>query len=215
MLYILESFEDPPNSLATIVGDVVQNLRAALDHLAFVLFETSPNFNPKKSFFPIAENATKYKSESLGKIKGFRQDVIDAISAIEPYGGGRGELLWKLHSLSVTDKHKLLLPVVGQYRSFSLNALFKQAWEQVGVPGGFPDNFPPLFAHVNSKFWPLEAGAVLFADTPDSEVNEHMQFRLHITLGEPGMFEGKPLVLVLNHLLNLVKGVSESLIPLI
>lgn len=85
----------------------------------------------------------------------------------------------------------------------------------MGVPGGFPKDFPPLFAQVNSKFWPLEAGTVLFADTPDSEVNEHMQFRLHISLGEPGMFEGKPLALVLNHLLNLVKAVSESLIPLI
>lgn len=123
MLYILESFEEPPHSLAAIVGDVVQNLRAALDHLAYVLFATSPTFNPKKSFFPIAENAARYKSEALGKVKGFRQDVIDAISAIEPYGGGKGELLWKLHSLSITDKHKLLLTVVGQYRSFSGNNL--------------------------------------------------------------------------------------------
>lgn len=215
MLYVLDSFEEPPDRLAVIVGDVVQNLRAALDHLAYVLFETSPNFNPKKSYFPIAENAAKYESEALGKVKGFRQDVIDAISKIEPYGGGRGELLWKLHSLSITDKHKLLLTVLGQYRSISLNAIFTQMWEQMGVHGGFPKDFPPLFAQVNSKFWPLEAGAILFADTPDAEVNEHMQFGLQITLGEPGMFEGKPLVQVLIHLLNLVKAVSESLIPLI
>ena len=71
------------------------------------------------------------------------------------------------------------------------------------------------FAKVKDEFSQLKTGTVLFADAPDAEVNSQMQFRVNIALGEPGIFDGEPVLLVLNQLHNSVKTTVEALTPLV
>jgi hypothetical protein len=99
------------NVLAT-AGDVIQNLRSALDHLAYQLAQVgNPHVEPSTLVsFPIAKSPKLYEEMKARKTQGMRQDAIDAIDALEPYKGGN-EKLWFLHGLNNIDKHRLVLTV--------------------------------------------------------------------------------------------------------
>lgn len=100
------------NVLAT-AGDVIQNLRSALDHLACQLVEIgSGNDKGHDVGFPIAKNEAKYRLLRDRKLNGARGDAIEAVNALKPYSGGN-EPLWVLHKLNNLDKHRLLLTVAG------------------------------------------------------------------------------------------------------
>jgi hypothetical protein len=214
LLYVLTAFREPPERLALIAGDVIQNLRSALDHMAYLLFIGSPGFDEKLSSFPVGQTAVKYKSEALGKIKGFREQAINAISAVEPYGGGKGEILWRLHKLNIVDKHRLLITVSGRYGGFATNSLIDRMFEDAGIQSPF-ESIPPILVRVTSEFSQLKIGAVLFSDLPDAKVNKNMQFGFEIALNELGIFEGKSLVPTLQGIADFVSNVVSDLVPLL
>lgn len=98
-----------------LAGDVIHNLRAALDHLAQQLaLAHTPTLTEKELRlveFPIAETSAKYKQSKAGKVKGIHPDAIKGIDLLKPYGDGDGEfstLLWRLHDLDIIDKHRTL-----------------------------------------------------------------------------------------------------------
>jgi hypothetical protein len=102
---------------ARSLGDAFQTLRTALDHLAYQLFLVGTAGSTgvgKQVYFPIASGATEYKRESAHRVKGLRQDAIDAI---EPYKGGKGNDFWVLHSLNNTDKHRFRVAAGSNLRS--------------------------------------------------------------------------------------------------
>src|ERR1700722_10023534 len=66
--------------IPVIVGDAIQNLRAALDYISCSLWSRTNSGECKRVYFPVA-SASDYKTKGLGKIKGMGQDAIDAISA--------------------------------------------------------------------------------------------------------------------------------------
>jgi len=105
----------PFDSLAA-AGDVIQNLRSALDHLAYQLFTVgSPGQVPNRRLcFPISDSAKRYEAEKALKVEGMREDAKKFIDSLKPYQGGN-EPLWTLHEFNNIDKHKFLLsqgPVV-------------------------------------------------------------------------------------------------------
>src|SRR3954470_16944888 len=59
-VYFAESVKETPAQLAEITGDVLQNLRSTLDHLAWQLVETAGGSRRKQTAFPISENAANY-----------------------------------------------------------------------------------------------------------------------------------------------------------
>ena len=122
--------------IPAIAGDVIQCLRAALDRMACALWSRT-NARDCKIYFPIADSATKYKSDGLGKVKGLGQDAIDAITAIEPYQGGKGESLWCLHRLSIIDRHRLPLTVIGGQMGIDLIPLYRDRFLLHLLPPGF------------------------------------------------------------------------------
>jgi hypothetical protein len=112
LIYHLVSVRDTPVGVAALTGDVLNNLRSALDHLAYqlVLVGTGDVAPTWRVYFPIADDAAKYASHSLAQIKGMRQDAVNAIAAIRPYKGGN-DTLWRLHKLNNIDKHRYLVIV--------------------------------------------------------------------------------------------------------
>ena len=128
-------------------GDVVHNLRSALDHLAWQLVLTAGNEpKPGVTAFPIAKEAAAYESDKGKRVQGMEQRAISAIDALKPYKGGN-EMLWKLHELDLIDKHRTVLsvrddclfvagwmPVVGwPYRRVELSPHFSGVFdEEVG-----------------------------------------------------------------------------------
>ena len=165
--YYLASVKDIPHEIPLIVGDAIQNLRSALDHLAHHLVAVgtgSPGPFPRV-YFPIAESASKYKSEAPGKTKGMRNNAVHAISAIEPHKGGKGEILWHLHCLNNIDKHRLLLTVWADLKGHSI--LPSQRAKLMSIyRGSHPaaKDVPVIkgaFIAPTAKMFPLKAGDIL------------------------------------------------------
>lgn len=193
--YYLTSVADIPDQIPLIVGDAVNNLRSALDHLAYHLMcvgrgSTGPFTGVS---FPIAENAAKYKARRQGRTQGMRKDAVKEIDAIEPYGGGAGEYLWHLHCLNNIDKHRLLLPVWAGLRGHSplprqREAITKEFFGS--YPRGLAPNLKGTFVPPDVKVFPLKAGDVLLT-IPHSEMGDEVYFLLGIAFGEPKIAEGK------------------------
>jgi len=123
-IYYVASVQHTPHQIALIAGDVLQNLRSALDHLAYQLVVVGKNSPGPFShvYFPIADNAEKYLAERNRKVAGMREYAIAAIDAVKPYQGGN-DLLWRLHRLNNIDKHRLLIAVGSAYRSVNVGGV--------------------------------------------------------------------------------------------
>lgn len=98
-----------PKDYSVIVGDVVHNLRAALDLMAVDVVSANGG-NTKDVYFPFSASAAKLDEQI--KNKNFHraaQPAIDQLKYWQPYKGGN-EALRGLHDLDVSDKHKTLIP---------------------------------------------------------------------------------------------------------
>src|ERR1700678_2298437 len=93
----------------TIAGDVIHNLRSALDHLAHhLVLVGSPGVIPTRQIeFPIAQDFATYEAIKTRKVKGMRLAAIKAIDALKPYKGGN-DALWRIHELDIIDKHRTI-----------------------------------------------------------------------------------------------------------
>jgi hypothetical protein len=208
LIYYVTKVDQTPIALASAAGDILHNLRSALDHLAYQLFLVGPGGagggKGNRVYFPIARDAAEYKRDSRQKMKGLHQHAIDAINAIEPYGGGTGNDLWTLHALNNVDKHRLLVTVGGSFQSVGIGSLLSRS-----LSGAFKNVKIELGIKPADTLCPLKVGDELFIDSPDAEIDEHMPFKLDVALSESGIIDGKPLLETVRSLSKLV----ESIIP--
>jgi hypothetical protein len=102
--------------IPAIAGDVIHNLRCALDHLAFNLVIVGATWGetPPEKWediqFPIFHSFKSYEAGKGRRIQGARREAIEAIDRLKPYKGGC-EALWLLRRLDNTDKHSFILPI--------------------------------------------------------------------------------------------------------
>jgi hypothetical protein len=139
-----------------IIGDVLQNLRAALDQAACCLAsQNNPTANINDVGFPIKRNIDEFRTHAMKSIKKLSPEAIDFIKAMKPYGGGE-ERFWILHRLSVRDRHQLLLPAWGGYQSVGLKPILRHptTGEKIDVPR--------IFLNPADRFAPLEDGSVFY-----------------------------------------------------
>jgi hypothetical protein len=177
--YVVGTVPEIPDSLSVIVGDVVHNLRSSLDHLASELVRDAGG-SDAGIYYPICENFQRYQSESPGKTRGMRPEAKEAIDSTKPYGGGN-EALWGLHQLSITDKHKLLVPVAHRVGTFSVNLTSEYRNYFMAFPA------------------PFEEGAVIGAIEGEREESD-MQFAFDLVFGYPEVFTQLPVVETLSGL---------------
>jgi uncharacterized protein YbcI len=92
-------------------GDVVVNLRGALDHLAYQLTKVHrPRITVKQErdiSFPICKDQATYEKARKAVEKLVGPEAIKLIDALKPYKGGN-EALFRLNELNNINKHKLL-----------------------------------------------------------------------------------------------------------
>lgn len=107
----------PFDAVAT-AGDIVHNLRSALDHLAYQLVTIGSGSEPsRRAEFPIAKSFATYEAEKARKVEGMRPLAIKAIDNVKPYRGGN-DALWRIHELDNIDKHRTLFSVAHDYLFF-------------------------------------------------------------------------------------------------
>ena len=115
-------------SVISGAGDVIHNLRSALDHLAWELakWETGLPREIDACCFPIGKSSSHYKSiKRKGVIAGMSPEAEKAIDDLRPYKEGN-EPLWRIHHLDIVDKHRHIL-VAG----------YKIIFSGTGLPGTF------------------------------------------------------------------------------
>lgn len=213
LIYYVSRTTPVPHSFSAITGDVIQNLRSALDHLAHQLwFVANPGKTPPRELqFPTDSSAAQYVASALGKIKGLRQDAIDTFDSIEPYDGGKGQDLSVLNRLNRIDKHRLLIAVGSGFQSVNIGAYMSKMMGQIFDVNAIPEM--NLYIRPADILFPLKAGDELFIDAVDAEVNKKLDFRFSVVLHEPGVIDGKPILETLQHFADLVSGTISSFRP--
>jgi hypothetical protein len=105
---------DPPAALALILGDFVQNLRAALDHAVFELSAAPGN---KEAEFPIFRARQAFEAQRPRKIGLLSDRVQEFIRGQQPFAPEPPNLLWRLHELARTDRHRTIPLLRAYFRS--------------------------------------------------------------------------------------------------
>jgi hypothetical protein len=142
-----------PRSASAIIGDVVHNLRAALDILAVNLVNRAGG-DSKGVYFPFGRDAEHF--EAMLNSKNFRQagDVaVEAVRNLKPYSGGNDELRG-LHDLDIQDKHHAIIPVAALVTTPEVtvtDADFSVGRAKVKLV----ENSSPAVAHTFSKDGPF------------------------------------------------------------
>lgn len=152
-----------PRHTATVIGDVVHNLRVALEHAYWVSVRENSGQFGKAGTFPFG----KIKADTEASVNGWpatakpRQDVIRFIlDDLEPFEGGRLGL-YDLHKLDITDKHDLLLPTLMAFTfregdELRIHTMGRPPLVLIGGKGesGFiaPPNLQTLFGVENGWF---------------------------------------------------------------
>jgi hypothetical protein len=227
LIYYLARVRDVPPIISLVAGDIIQNLRSALDHLAYQLYMLGPGGEAggigSRTYFPIADDSAKYKIEAPRKIKGLRPDAIKTIDAIEPYKGGRtdkSDALWRLEKMNNIDKHRLLIAIGSQFHGVDIGGDFERALQEgmAKAPPEIAANFGAipkfaLFLNPADRMWPLKAGQQLFIDAPDAKVDQNRQFRFQVAFGEPKILEGEPIIETLKQMADLVDNLIVSFRP--
>lgn len=214
LIYFVARASATPTTLPVLAGDVLQNLRSALDHLAYsleVVGVGSAPPDPRYIAYPISDDEAKYLPLRNRTIKGARQKAKDAIDATKPYRGGN-DVLWRLNKLNIIDKHRLLLTVGSAFRAVDIGAELGRTMREA-----FPDwpAFPPMkvFLKPADRLFPLKVGDELYIGGVDHPINAEMEFGFDIALGEPGIVDGEPLLETLQHMTDVVDGLVAGFRP--
>ncbi len=109
---------DASKSFALIIGDIVHNIRSALDILICDIGRMRGCKSSEKFFFPFPENEKAFNGEMNNQgsryhcLNELNNDVIDKLKAFRPYKENGNVDLKGLHDLDIIDKHKLVLSTV-------------------------------------------------------------------------------------------------------
>lgn len=175
--------EEPPLRWGILVGDVVHNLRSALDHLAWQLVLANGGEPTWRTQFPIYSDEAAYLRAQGGQaqIAGMRDEDIELIEKLQPFrqpeGHEKPHHLAVLRELSNVDKHRVvhttLVQTAGsQFRVYGL--------EDISGIG-----------HIKPQFGPLVDGAKLVrigvvADGSEPRLSVDAQLQLNVAFADEG-----------------------------
>lgn len=215
LIYFMSEVRSTPPRLSAMIGDVIHNLRAALDHLAYQLVWVGGGKVPGSHvYFPIADSRELYREQRRKQLKGATPNAIAAVDALTPYRGSN-DVLWKLHKLNNVDKHRVLLTAGASFDSVNIGPQMSRQMEQ--LMNSIPERkeaikFPPidLFLRPADRLFPLKPGDELYIDAPDAPPDERLQFRFELGFGEKDVVYGDPLLETLATMVRTVEGIVPS-----
>lgn len=173
-----------------IAGDVIHNLRAALDHLAYQLVVSGTgNEFPENTGFPIADSLEGYKAEKKRReIHRMSLNAVKVIDSLQPYKDGVGDALWRIHKLDTIDKHRLLITVSG------MSLLYGDDFGKVLV---------------------LETSRPDFIGIFQREVDENPNLASSKPFAKAKVTKGDPLLPTLHQFIEFVDNIVSNFLPLL
>ena len=140
------------SGLGVIVGDIIHNLRSALDYLITALVDKSNFKLNSKHMFPIFLNAGDYarivgdgrNAKSKGPLDGVRHG-LRLIEQLQPYHwpSPRESPPWVLHRFSNADKHREIaatipVPLPGEGLNFAFRGTLVETAPVAEIPDWSP-----------------------------------------------------------------------------
>jgi hypothetical protein len=228
IIYYLVSVQETPISIALLIGDAIQNLRTALDHLAHSLILVNGGRPTRQTGFPIVNtiDPQEYEATRKRKVQGMSQAAIDAIDATSPYKGGNNTL-WRLSELNNIDKHRILVTVGSSVSSHNVPAILRRSIydavlrAQKDMPEGwvkFPadEAISGMTLRPPVRKCPLKAGDELnLAMSPVYKTDDKVHFTFEVAFSEPGIIESEPVLETLTQTLDYVDNLILSFKPLL
>lgn len=105
----------PKPEWGVIIGEIIHDLRSALDHVVWelvILTTGRPPGLPSKNQFPIFKSKEGFRDRGVNpQLACVKQEAVDLIASEQPYDKGYGVIndpLWHLAELSNADKHRTL-----------------------------------------------------------------------------------------------------------
>ncbi len=209
LIYFLSEVREIPEKIPTLVGEILQNLRSALDHKAYELFTRNSNGDGRHVYFPIAVDQVSYEANKERKTKGLSQAAKNFIDSIKPYKEGN-IILWQINELNNLDKHRALVTSGSAFQGMDIGAHAMNL--MIEKFGGIPKDFPkmPLFIKPADNLFPLRTGVELFIDGPDAKEIPDIQFTFQVVVNEPGVVEGEDVISLLEKMVDEVeKQISD------
>jgi hypothetical protein len=144
-----------------------------------------------------------------------RNTAIEAIDALKPYRGGN-DVLWHLHELNNTDKHRLVLTVGAMLRDVDLRPIVEDEAAIIRAEHGLPATAPvevTLDLLRQAKTIPLKEGQIVLVEmNPRSQPNPNLKFTAHVAISEPGIVDGVPILDVLHHMAKVVSDIVSGFV---
>lgn len=187
-----------PSEFSAIIGDAVHNLRAALDLLACDLVRQNGG-DVEEVYFPFCANGNDLELMIKKRhIDRAAPQVVDIIRSLKPYTGGNVALRG-IHDLDITDKHKLLIPII------AINRIQNFA----PTMGGFP-----MFTLQNVGLLNAVDGRVVAVlPIPENyKIGQNFDPIIDIAFGEGQPFIYEALIPTLHQVSQLVDGIVNIFI---
>ena len=195
----------PEGEWSLIVGDLVHNLRAALDLRISELVRANGNAISRDHAFPFANNVHDYQRVSGGRLVGLTPSQIQTVDSLNPYGGGNS-LLWELHTLDILDKHRQLIISGSAQQSVIVDPteILRKMQPDWNIPS------MPIALRPAERDFPLKDGSELFSIKKAARsdgVGENVGFPFEIAYSDGSNTYGEPLVPKMEALVTEVKRI--------
>jgi hypothetical protein len=211
-VYLAKISRQPPMRWGILAGEIVHQLRSALDLLAWQLVcdgGGDPRTGPGGTGFPICKTPDGYEQSSRVKLKGASENAVRAIENIQPYNKPEdiGRLLLLLHELDIRDKHQVLNVAVGAFRGGVVT--YSNLAEEVKVLQYKAEPHVPVAS--------IKDGDVLLRHPmrgSESEPGASGRFNFGVAFEHSGPANGEPLVTTLSLLVQAMDQLMTMFRPL-
>jgi hypothetical protein len=189
----------PDPAWCAVIGDIVHNLRSALDHLVCQLAVLNGNdidcCKSSRTSFPICLTPESFSNASRRISPLINPDALALIEELQPYAAAnkptanplqrepRFSNLWILSELDIIDKHRTLIIAARYHGPMEFTYTI--------------DNGAPVTIPINAKWRPLENGAQIanidisaLALDRQHEMHVQMQAEMKILFYDTGCCDG-------------------------
>jgi hypothetical protein len=205
--------EPAPLELGVIVGDCLQNARAALDHLVWQLAILSGKAAPNgQTAFPVCDTIAFFRSKRQRvKVADLTKEYRAAIEWLQPFqigGAAKDHWLWHLNELARIDRHRVL-HIIGGIPDGPLFSTHPVDKSVDPVPYRLGKLDQSVTMDIRFSYRTFEDGAPVASwtfDPPRPDVEMKGEFTFAVALGEGVGPPARPVTDVLSNILRHIEG---------
>lgn len=195
---------EPPDQVSLVAGDAIQNMRSALDHIAYRLIAARGEKPSRRCCFPIFISpnvyfgAVSHQKRAPIDLRGISDAAMAEIERSQPYhrgDAGADHPLWLLYELSSIDKRRRLR--ITTIHLVGLEQVTGDSARSLDVVGYQSHVFPPSDTGPPRTFWFQRAIA-------QAEADVYLKHSLFVVFEEEGRLRWAPVQRLLRQLVEFV-----------